>query len=166
MLLNQADRLVYAGRSAGGRRLLVGDAPLALPERRILLAQGDPYTAGAISRRLEREGFLVLHCSDGVSALQRIDATDVSLVIVDVDLPRLDGFSLVARLRGLKGHGETPVLMLAGLGEEAHIVRAFESGADDYLLKPFASPDLIARVRRLLTPRRSRTGDQDAPAGS
>jgi two-component system copper resistance phosphate regulon response regulator CusR len=101
-----------------------------------------------------------------VSALQRIDATDVSLVIVDVDLPRLDGFSLVARLRGLKGHGETPVLMLAGLGEEAHIVRAFESGADDYLLKPFASPDLIARVRRLLTPRRSRTGDQDAPAGS
>ena len=165
MLLNQADRLVYAGRSAGGHRLLVGDAPLALPERRILLAQGDPYTAGAIRRRLEREGFLVLHCPDGASALQCIAATDVSLVIVDVDLPRLDGFSLVARLRDQKAHRETPVLMLAGLGEEAHIVRAFESGADDYLLRPFASPDLIARVRRLLTPRRSRTRDNDAPAG-
>ena len=152
MLLNQADRLLYAARSAGGHRLLVGDAPLSLPERRILLAQGDPYIAGAISRRLEREGFQVLHRPDGAAALQCAGATDVSLVMVDVDLPRIDGFSLVRQLRAMTTHRNTPVLMLAGLGEEAHIVRAFEAGADDYLLRPFASPELIARVRRLLTP--------------
>ncbi|MGH7656712.1 MAG: GGDEF domain-containing response regulator, partial [Gemmatimonadales bacterium] len=151
-LLNQADRLLYLGKSAGRSRVLAGDSMINPPPRRILLAEDDPYLAGAIERRLTREGFEVLHRPDGAAALQAAEQHPASLVIVDTEMPRMDGFALLARLRELPAYRETPVLMLTVMGSEAHIVRAFDAGADDYLLKPFASPELIARVRRLVTP--------------
>jgi DNA-binding response OmpR family regulator len=126
----------------------------APPTRRILLAEDDPVTARLVVHRLSREpGVTVLHASDGETALAIAGQETLAAAILDIRLPVLDGLSILAALRKDERHARLPVVMLTSLGSEADVIRGFELGADDYIVKPFSPAELVARLQRLLTRR-------------
>ena len=116
----------------------------------VLFAEDDEVVAALVQHRLKREGFEVHRAIDGVSALEIAKTTPVSLAILDVMMPGLDGFELLTRLRALPATARIPILMLTGLGGERDVERALSLGANDYVLKPFSPVELTARVNRLL----------------
>lgn len=136
--------------------------PHAADGARILLVEDDRDMATALRRNFEREGYVVTTAGDGESALQLARREDPDLIVLDVMLPRLDGFRV---LRTLRAEGsEVPVLMLTARSTEADKVFGFRAGADDYLTKPFGLQELLARVAALLR-RASRQRDRAEPAG-
>jgi two-component system phosphate regulon response regulator PhoB len=129
----------------------VTGTPLASGVRRILLAEDDPVTARLVVHRLSREpGITVLHAADGGTAMSIVEREDLAAAILDIRLPVLDGLAILAALRKSERHRGLPVVMLTSLGSEADVIRGFEQGADDYILKPFSPAELVARLRRLL----------------
>jgi DNA-binding response OmpR family regulator len=116
----------------------------------VLFAEDDEVVAALVQHRLKREGFEVHRAIDGVAALEIAKTTPVSLAILDVMMPGLDGFELLTRLRALPATAAIPILMLTGLGGERDVERALSLGANDYVLKPFSPVELTARVNRLL----------------
>ena len=119
----------------------------------ILLAEDDNLTARLIVHRLEREGYTVEHHPDGQSALDAFQAAEsgtIALAILDVKMPRMDGFELLSRIKEDPTLASIPVVMLTGMGAEHDVVRALTGGADDYILKPFSPTELALRVQRLL----------------
>ncbi len=117
---------------------------------RVLLAEDDHRIAAFISRGLHEEGYLVQHVPDGEQALEYATATPDSpfdLIIMDILMPRRDGLSVCRELRTRGIH--IPILMLTALDTLDDRVRGLDSGADDYLVKPFAFPELMARLRAL-----------------
>ena len=103
-----------------------------------------------IRRLLEREGYEVTTVQDGSTALQSAYENTYSMILSDVRMPQLDGFELLRRLRELPDAERTPVVMLTSMGKEEDVHRGFELGADDYIVKPFSSAELLSRVRRLI----------------
>jgi diguanylate cyclase (GGDEF)-like protein len=146
----QADRLCYIAKASGRNRVAAGDPAAAVPERRVLLAEDDPSVVRLLTKHLRREGFEVIAFPDGAAALAGAAGCGASLVISDVQMPRLDGLSLVGELREHPEFRHIPIMMLTAMGDESYIVRAFELGADDYVLKPFSMREVTARLRRLL----------------
>jgi DNA-binding response OmpR family regulator len=132
----------------GGDRVIKPHA--ASEGRRILLAEDDALTAALVIHRLEREGFEVEHRADGRSAVEAAEAGSFGLVLLDVHMPELDGFQVLARLRADARHAAVPIVMLTAVGSERDVVRGFELGADDYILKPFSPAELTARLRRFV----------------
>jgi DNA-binding response OmpR family regulator len=116
----------------------------------VLLAEDDPSVVRLLTKHLRREGFEVIAFPDGAAALAGAAGCGASLVISDVQMPRLDGLSLVGELREHPEFRHIPIMMLTAMGDESYIVRAFELGADDYVLKPFSMREVTARLRRLL----------------
>jgi len=114
----------------------------------ILVVEDNRELAAAVRYNLEMEGFDVEVAEDGPSGLEIARRTDPDLVVLDLMLPGLDGFDLLARLR--KEGFEAPVLILSARGEEADKVRGFRLGADQYLTKPFGLLEFLERVKRLL----------------
>ncbi len=102
----------------------------------------------ALTDLLSSEGHRVLAAADGESGLQRALAEKPDLVLLDVMMPKLDGFALCTELRRLENH--VPVLMLTAKGQVEDRVNGLDVGADDYLVKPFSAEELLARVRALL----------------
>jgi len=118
---------------------------------RILVAEDDTVTSSLIVYRLSREpGFEVQHFKDGLDALNALKQQSFDLAVLDVQMPGLDGFGVLTRMREVPELQSIPVIMLTSLGEEEDIVRGLEIGANDYMVKPFSPAELIARVRRLL----------------
>ncbi len=145
-----ADRLRYAAKTGGRNRVVVGQVGASLPVSRILLAEDDLDIVRLLTRHLRREGFEVVHAADGVEALAVFPTSGASMVISDVQMPNLDGLGLLRALREHPGGRHLPVMMLTAMGDESYIVRAFELGADDYVLKPFSAREVTARIRRML----------------
>lgn len=145
-----ADRLCYVAKASGRNRVLAGESGLSLPVRRVLLAEDDPAMVRMVSQGLRREGFEVIACGDGESALAALPGSGASMVISDIQMPGMDGLQFLRALRELPEFRHIPVMMLTAVGDENHIVRAFELGADDYLTKPVTIRELVARARRLL----------------
>lgn len=115
---------------------------------RILIAEDDPDLGDAVLRRLRRDGHAVDWQQDGQTAAEVLQYQDYDLVILDIGLPRMDGFSI---LRSLRSRGNrTPVLMLTARSDIEDRVGALDVGADDYLMKPFDSREFDARCRALL----------------
>src|SRR5579864_7247600 len=114
---------------------------------RILVVEDDPPLAATLERVLTTEGYDVEAAGDGNEALRRSKDRPFDLVVLDVMLPGLDGIAVCKRLRAT---APTPILMLTALGGTDERVRGLDSGADDYLVKPFAYEELLARVRALL----------------
>ncbi len=115
--------------------------------RKLLLVEDDVVLGEALERELQGEGFQVVRASDGEQGLELASAADVSLIILDLTLPKLDGFQL---LTGLRRRGvATPVLVLSAKSHELDKVMALDLGADDYLTKPFSTAELLARLRAL-----------------
>jgi len=146
----KADRFLYLAKEQGRNRILTSTDKAVSLTKKILLADDDKYTATVVKRHLNGEGFEVLHCKDGVEALSASNENPISLFILDVKMPKMNGFELLALLREKPSFQKTPVIVLTAVGEDSQIVRGFELGADDYMLKPFSPVELVARIRRLL----------------
>jgi DNA-binding response OmpR family regulator len=115
---------------------------------RILIVEDELPMRTALEDCLTGEGFRVITAADGERGLERALTEKPNLILLDVMMPRLDGFALCAELRRL-GHA-TPVLMLTAKGQVRDRVIGLDCGADDYLVKPFSTDELLARVRALL----------------
>jgi two-component system, OmpR family, response regulator MprA len=126
---------------------------------RILVVDDEPAVREAVERALRLEGHDVLLAGDGVEALQTLDSRPPDALVLDVLMPRVDGLELCRRLRG-RGD-RTPVLMLTARDAVSDRVAGLDAGADDYLVKPFALEELLARVRALL--RRAAPGSDKSP---
>lgn len=120
---------------------------LAMHRERILLVEDNRDLAASVLETLEEAGFEPDYAADGARALQLVAATSppFDAVILDVGLPRLNGFEVCTRLR--RDGFRAPILMLTALGAPENVVDGLEGGADDYIVKPFESRVLIARVR-------------------
>lgn len=115
-----------------------------------LLAEDDDLVAALIVDRLSRDGFELVHCSDGRAALAAARENPPDIAILDVKMPKMDGFEVLSRFREIPELVETPVIILTAMGSEHDVVRGFDLGADDYMLKPFSPTELAARVERLV----------------
>jgi len=116
-----------------------------MPSRaRVLVVDDEPALRRLLRMYLEREGYAVVEAAGGLDALSSLRRGDVDLALIDVMLPELDGFELVRRIRASSG---IPIILITARGEEANRVAGLELGADDYVVKPFSAPELIARVR-------------------
>ena len=143
------------------------DRPIANPPRnastgaaevhqsRILIVEDDGSLAAGLARALGLEGHAVEHLDSGETALARVGETAFDLIVLDIGLPGIDGFEVLRRLR-LAGHS-MPVLVLTARDAVGDRVHGLDLGADDYMTKPFALPELAARVRALI-----RRGQADA----
>lgn len=115
---------------------------------RLLIVEDEPKTAALLGTALKQEGFEVAWAEDGIKGLEDAIRGGFDLLLVDIMLPGLDGLALVRELR-TRGHA-TPVIMLSARGEVEQRVEGLDAGADDYLPKPFAMSELMARVRSLM----------------
>src|SRR6185295_1017366 len=114
---------------------------------RILVVEDEPDLAGALKRALEEEGMACDIAGDGESGLFNAQSWEYDAIILDLMLPRLNGWELLKRLRKARA---TPVLILTAREAIPDKVRGFDSGADDYLTKPFQLDELLARLRALI----------------
>jgi len=115
---------------------------------RILLIEDDPKIAASISKWLRTESYAVDVAADGKMGEELGETSDYDLIILDIMLPRQDGWTTCAHLRA---EGVlTPILMLTALGDVSDRIRGLDQGADDYLVKPFHSGEFLARVRSLV----------------
>jgi Tfp pilus assembly pilus retraction ATPase PilT/CheY-like chemotaxis protein len=119
--------------------------------KKVLLVEDEDALRRVLKDLLEREGFTVFEAADGVKALDEIDRANPDIVVLDLNLPRLDGYGVLSHLRARPATAELPVIVLTAKGDEDSEVRVFEYGASDYLTKPFRPRALSARLHSLLT---------------
>ena len=125
-----------------------------LDQPTVLIVEDDEQIAFLLQFIVEREGFRVLLARDGRAAQKLIDeSVPPALSMLDVMLPYVDGFQLIAHIRAKPAWRDSPILMLTAKSQEGEIVRALDAGANDYLLKPFQPNELKARIRRLVSPK-------------
>ncbi len=114
---------------------------------KVLVVDDDRVLADVVAFTLRREGFEVILADDGAKALRRWQEERPDILVLDVNLPRMDGFTVCQRIRATE---DTPIVLLTVRGEEDDIVRGLEIGADDYIVKPFSPRQLVARVNAVL----------------
>ncbi len=132
---------------------VAGDGRSVAPKK-VLLVEDEDALRRVMKDLLEREGFIVFEAADGVKALDEIDRAAPDIVVLDLNLPRLDGYGVLSHLRARPATAELPVIVLTAKGDEDSEVRVFEFGASDYLTKPFRPRALSARLHSLLARRR------------
>ena len=128
------------------------------PHEQILVVDDDPLMVRLLRTNLDKAGYRVLTASEGEEALEVVASALPDLVILDVMLPKADGYEVCRRIREFS---LVPVVLLTAKGEPVDKLRGFDMGADDYLTKPFSPPELLARVRAVL-----RRTQQGAPSGA
>ncbi|MBA3926427.1 response regulator transcription factor [Listeria rustica] len=114
---------------------------------RILMVDDDSNIRELVTIFLEKEGFTVFNAEDGVDALAVLEKTTVDLAIIDIMMPNMDGWELCSAIKNFQ---EIPVIFLTARGEIEQKIKGFSLGADDYVVKPFAPEELVARIRVLL----------------
>jgi DNA-binding response OmpR family regulator len=121
-------------------------------ERRplVLVADDDPDILSLVKLRLERSGYDVVSAGDGAQALQTARARTPDLALLDVMMPKLDGYEVTTRLRQEEATRHLPIILLTARVQESDIARGVEAGADDYVKKPFSTHELRDRVQAVL----------------
>jgi two-component system KDP operon response regulator KdpE len=114
---------------------------------KILVVDDEPHMITLVQANLQAAGYEVSSATDSRSALDAVERERPDLVILDIMLPRMDGYEVCRRIRE---YSAVPILMLTARGSEMDLVHGFDVGADDYLVKPFAVNELLVRVRALL----------------
>jgi DNA-binding response OmpR family regulator len=112
-----------------------------------LIVDDDLALSDVVSFTMRRAGFDVITAHDGRSALERWEAEDPDIIILDLNLPKLDGLSVC---RSIRDQGDTPIIILSVRGDEEDVVKGLELGADDYIVKPFSPRQLVARAEAVL----------------
>lgn len=130
---------------------------------RVLVVEDEPHIRELVSLHLRLENLTPVEAADGPAGLERARAERFDLIVLDVMLPGLDGVTLCRALRRESANRDTPVLMLTARHDESDKVLGLDSGADDYVTKPFGVRELMARVRALL--RRGAPADTKGPGG-
>lgn len=128
---------------------------------RILVVDDNASNRDLLSRRLQRQGHTVLQAEDGTVALAMVEKEGLDLVLLDLMMPGISGYEVLARLKADPKHRELPVIMISALNEIDSIVRCIEAGADDYLAKPFDPTLLRARVGSSLDKKRLRDRERE-----
>lgn len=118
--------------------------------RRVLVVEDEPSIRGLVSLHLRLEGLGVDEVANGDDAIRRSEAEPYDLVVLDLMLPKVDGMAVCRAIRRQRVNGDVPILMLTARRDETDKVLGLESGADDYLTKPFGVRELVARARALL----------------
>jgi DNA-binding response OmpR family regulator len=133
---------------------------MAAKKTTILTADDDPQLLRLVVRNLEFEGYKVLAASNGQQALEQIEASAPDLVLLDVMMPKMEGFTVCQRVREFSS---VPIIIVTARGQQQDKIRGLDLGADDYLTKPFSVDELLARVRSVLR-RAQLTADEQAYA--
>lgn len=115
--------------------------------KRVLIVDDEPRYLRLLDANLRTEGYEVVTASDGQQALDVFSVQPVDLILLDIMMPRMDGFAACQRIREFSS---VPIIILTAKGEEQDRVRGLDLGADDYLVKPFSATELLARVRAVL----------------
>ncbi|HEV2660853.1 MAG TPA: response regulator transcription factor, partial [Ktedonobacteraceae bacterium] len=123
----------------------------------ILTADDDPQLLRLVARNLQLEGYDVITASDGKQALEQIETRIPDLVLLDVMMPKMDGFAVCHRVREFSA---VPIIIITARGQDQDKVRGLDLGADDYLTKPFSVDELLARVRAVLRRAQFTTNEQ------
>jgi two-component system OmpR family response regulator/two-component system alkaline phosphatase synthesis response regulator PhoP len=139
---------------------------MAGPVTRVLVVEDEVNIRELVCLHLRHEGYSCDDVGDGKVALERTQTQPYDLLVLDVMLPGLDGLSLCRAVRNGQLNADVPILMLTARREESDKVVGLESGADDYLTKPFGVRELVARARALLRRPRQRLPQSEMPAGA
>jgi DNA-binding response OmpR family regulator len=129
--------------------------------KRILIVDDEPRYLRLLEANLRTAGYAVVTAQDGLQALDVFSSNPIDLVLLDVMMPRLDGFATCQRLREFSN---VPIVILTAKGDEQDRVRGLDLGADDYLVKPFSATELLARVRAVLRRAQSPATDMTGQA--
>jgi DNA-binding response OmpR family regulator len=138
-------------------------------QQNILVVDDERTIREVVRRYLELEGFAVTEAETGPEALSVLQTTSPDLIVLDVMLPGVDGFSITRKLRNpaeyapLSIEGEIPIILLTARTNEVDRVAGFEVGADDYVVKPFSPRELVARVKAVLRRSATATSDNETP---
>ncbi|PYO37256.1 MAG: hypothetical protein DMD74_01455 [Gemmatimonadetes bacterium] len=124
------------------------------PAKKVLLVDDEDSLRKVMKELLEREGYEVAEARDGVQALDQVDRMGPDIIVLDLNLPGLDGYGVLSHLRSRPATAGIPVIVLTAKGDEDNEVRVFELGADDFLTKPFRARALSARLEAVLGRRR------------
>jgi DNA-binding response OmpR family regulator len=128
---------------------------------KVLIVEDEETLARTLSEKLKDEGFNVLTAGDGEEGLEKLRADHPDLVVLDIMLPKLDGLSLCRIVRRDPAMSHIPIIMLTARGTEVDKIVGLESGADDYMVKPFALGEFLARVRAVMRRAPGRPALQD-----
>lgn len=131
-----------------------------MSKERVLVVDDDPIIVKFVSANLKVRGFDVITAEDGEAALEAMEKSMPSIVLLDLLMPRLDGFEVCRRIRKTSN---VPIIVLTAIGEASTKFELLSMGADDYITKPFDIADLLTRVREILEahrPKRSSGSDQ------
>lgn len=124
----------------------------------ILLVEDELHVADLIKQCLEEEGYSVTHVDDGLKGIDLLKSQKFNLIVLDILLPKMNGLEVCKEIRKMENQKKVPILILTALGSAENIVLGLDTGADDYLSKPFKLIELKARIRNLL--KRSEYFDQ------
>ncbi len=144
-------------RPGGGSNTLWQNRRAMALGARVLVVDDEHALRRLLRLYLENEGYAVLEADNGLDGLSLLRRGGIDVALIDVMLPELDGFELVRRVRG---ESSVPIILLTARGEEAHRVAGLELGADDYVVKPFSAPEVVARVRAQLRRANGGVGDR------
>src|SRR6266568_1187147 len=125
-----------------------------LPARKVLLVDDEDSLRKVVKELLERDGYIVAEARDGAQALDQIDRVGPDIIVLDLNMPGLDGYGVLSHLRSRPATADIPVIVLTAKSDEDNEVRVFELGADDFLTKPFRARALSARLEAVLGRRR------------
>jgi type II secretory ATPase GspE/PulE/Tfp pilus assembly ATPase PilB-like protein len=128
--------------------------PQGQPACKVLLVDDEDSLRKVMKDLLERDGYIVTEARDGVQALDQVDRVGPDIIVLDLNLPGLDGYGVLSHLRSRPATANIPVIVLTAKGDEDNEVRVFELGADDFLTKPFRARALSARLEAVLGRRR------------
>jgi DNA-binding response OmpR family regulator len=123
------------------------------PQATVLLVDDEDQLRRVMKDLLEREGYRVTEAQNGIEALDQVDRHAPDIVVLDLNLPGLDGYGVLSHLRSRPATAKIPVVVLTARGDEDNEVRVLELGADDFLSKPFRARALSARLKTILSRR-------------
>jgi len=121
--------------------------------KRILVAEDNRLIQQTIARKLIKDGFEVITVNDGKACLEKLESNEVDLLITDLFMPFVNGHEVISTIRN-EWKKQLPIMVLSAAGSEETVLKAFELGADDYMVKPFSLGELTVRVKKLLLLRR------------
>ncbi len=113
----------------------------------VLIVDDSPGTLGMLTEVLEQAGFTVLIAADGPAAITLVQRVTPDIVLMDAIIPEMDGFEICRRIKRVRGMEAVPVIFMTGLSETEHVIRGLEAGGVDYVTKPVAPDEIIARIR-------------------
>jgi len=117
--------------------------------KRILVAEDNRLILETVAHSLSREGYEIIKATDGLDCMSKLENNHIDLIITDLYMPNLNGLEVISMLNN--GHKSTiPIMVLSAAGAEENVLKAFDMGADDFMVKPFSLIELNVRVRKLL----------------